>query len=171
MPSRPFHRFPSGVLDGRIGSPFPFSAPATGGRLVVGRLVEVRRVDSGTAVVLRIEWDPTAEEPEFPLIEAEIAGRLDLAEVARLDLPPEGLGDQLCRETVRQMQIVDRYLGDTSEAAHTFRVERYGTIQGLRIALCLLMGWNPREDADKEGRADDYVKDWHNRNCPDEGPW
>lgn len=81
------------------------------------------------------------------------------------------VADPICREAVQRMRTLGEILNDPGEIAHLNRTELYGEIHGLRVALCLVMGWDPTTDADKEGRADDHIKAWHNRTFPDEGPW
>lgn len=92
--------------------------------------------------------------------------------------PPRGLEDQiprrtvdkplvdaLCRETVERHRAYEALLGDPD--AHTVRLTYTGEIIGLRMALCYIHGWDPEEESDKEGKADELVTDWWQRNHPE----
>lgn len=75
--------------------------------------------------------------------------------------------NRLCERAVKIHRALDK--NDTAGAA--FRHSLIGELIGTRAAICLLNGWDPDRDADKEGPADDliiaywektYPQDWEN---------
>jgi hypothetical protein len=82
----------------------------------------------------------------------------------------QALADQLCGEAVRRHRAIEGTLnGDDagSTRATNVRLVWHGELTGLRVALCHLYGWDPRVDADKEGKADDLIVEWWRRHDPD----
>ena len=72
--------------------------------------------------------------------------------------------DRLCREAVRVHRALDNL--DTSPASA--RLTWIGELVGLRIALCLAHGWDSQAEADKEGKADELIVAWWEKNFPKE---
>lgn len=68
----------------------------------------------------------------------------------------------LCRDTVWAMHAQDSILNDRTDAGSVTQTFLMGQVIGLRHALCLAKGWDPQQEADKEGRADQFIKNWHN---------
>jgi len=85
------------------------------------------------------------------------------------------LTDRIAEQVVWAMHARDRILGDLSDAGYVVRDNLTGQISGLRWTLCLLQGWNPARECEHEGRADRFVRVWHNLpgHCtePGCGPW
>lgn len=75
------------------------------------------------------------------------------------------LTERLCRAAVQRHRAVEATFGD--DDTHNARMVWYGEITGLRIALCLVRDWDPEVDADKEGKADELVMAWWERNEPE----
>jgi hypothetical protein len=69
--------------------------------------------------------------------------------------------DQLCADIARLQESVDRIHNDRDAGSASARTAMWGEITGLRMALCRAMGWDPRYDADHEGKADDLVRAKH----------
>lgn len=71
--------------------------------------------------------------------------------------------DQLCEEAVKLHRIIERenHLhcnpGYTAYPGDNYAITLHGRLVGLRMAICLLNGWDPYRDADKEGPADELV--------------
>lgn len=81
---------------------------------------------------------------------------------------------RICDQAVKRMKSLDvlNHVGDHGDTTTNYlRTVMIGELHGLRVALCCLFGWNPAEEADKEERADDYIKTWHNDQYPDEPLW
>lgn len=85
------------------------------------------------------------------------------------------LTDALCREAVRLHRILDadenHYHGSdtsTKNTVLTARLTWIGELIGLRMALCLIHGWDPQEQSDKEGKADQLITNWWERTYPAE---
>ena len=76
----------------------------------------------------------------------------------------------ICGRIVDLMKTRATFVDDPNLADWTIRLEMQGEIHGLREALCLVQGW-PVLCADVDGRADQFVRDWHNKRFPDEEPW
>jgi hypothetical protein len=78
----------------------------------------------------------------------------------------------LCEEAVRLHRIIDAYNQKAAEPGSpdsindTFVVTLNGRLIGIRTAICVLQGWNPRDDADKEGPADERVLAYWERKYP-----
>lgn len=54
-------------------------------------------------------------------------------------------------------------LGDgDSDAAYALQDNLTGQITGLRWSLCLLKGWDPARESQPDGRADQFLRNWHN---------
>jgi hypothetical protein len=77
----------------------------------------------------------------------------------------------LCEEVIRYTRMHASARNNFSQTGLYFRLEIGGRIIGLRVALCHLMGWDPRQESDKEEAADEYVAEYHNRTYPEEGDW
>lgn len=77
------------------------------------------------------------------------------------------LVDGICRQAAERMQKYDHLKNQLGEVVFTRRIELIGEITGLRVALCLAMGWNLDADADKDGKADDFILAWAGRNLPE----
>lgn len=75
------------------------------------------------------------------------------------------LTDKLCVEVVHRYRAIEGTSGDDTAASVQFLW--LGEVTALRIALCLLHGWDPAVEADKEGRADELVMAWWQRNDPE----
>jgi hypothetical protein len=87
---------------------------------------------------------------------------IHLAAIHQAATDKQALIDALCLEAV-QMQIVrEHFTDDISD-----RSACSGKINGIYVALCLLHGWDPREDSYKDGKAEQLVLDWQNRNGPE----
>lgn len=78
--------------------------------------------------------------------------------IARLSA--KTLPDKLCAEIIWRHASLAGILNDPSDAAAAVRQGLYGEIHALRVALCLVMGWDPATEAGKEERADQYVTQW-----------
>lgn len=63
--------------------------------------------------------------------------------------------EQIADEAVKFYRARDRLLNDP--AAYTLRLQTLARIEGLRIALCFIKGWDVEEESDKEGAADKFV--------------
>ena len=68
----------------------------------------------------------------------------------------------LCADAVRMMHIQDRVMDDPSDAGESTEVFMLGKVIGLRRALCLAKGWDPHAESDTGGRADQFIRNWHN---------
>lgn len=71
-------------------------------------------------------------------------------------LSQDGLVASLCDQLGKYQAGHDRCQWALADGRGDLGVatELAGTIHGLRIALCLAMGWDPAREADKEGLAD-----------------
>lgn len=67
--------------------------------------------------------------------------------------------DIICREICRLQAAHDAVLNERGEHYFWTRLSLQGEIGGLRKALCLFFDWS-FEEAQKEGRADEYVQAW-----------
>lgn len=67
--------------------------------------------------------------------------------------------DAICREILRIDELHHASQDQQGDAAFWGRLQWDGEIIGLRKALCALFGW-PMEEAQKEGKADQYVERW-----------
>jgi hypothetical protein len=67
----------------------------------------------------------------------------------------------LCVEAVRLQRVYDRYLADYTTESSPYRHTLLGKIIGIRVALCVLHGWDVEDDSAREGRADRFIEDWH----------
>lgn len=93
------------------------------------------------------EWDGRA--PDW--LRPHIAAQMD-----RLNgVPPAAAVQQVADEAVSLYRIRDRHLNDPQ--AHNAVMHYNGVLHGLRIALCLLMGWDVEQESDKEGAADEFI--------------
>lgn len=79
------------------------------------------------------------------------------------------LADALCARVVQYMKTYENVQWAIPNNL-VMRAELAGTMHGLREALCLLKGWD-LEEAEHEGRADTFVRDWHNNTFPREEAW
>jgi hypothetical protein len=71
---------------------------------------------------------------------------------------PRGLDlkvKQVAEEAVKLYRARDQLINQPEKHAELAYVT--GCNAGLRIALCVLQGWDPAEEADKEGKADELV--------------
>jgi hypothetical protein len=73
--------------------------------------------------------------------------------------PDQQAIDAICREIYRIDALHHATQDQEGDAAFWARLEWDGQIIGLRKALCALFGW-PMDEADKEGKADQYVERW-----------
>jgi hypothetical protein len=73
--------------------------------------------------------------------------------------PDQNAVDAICREILRIDDLHQASQDQHGDAAFWGRLQWDGEIIGLRKALCALFGW-PMEEADKEGKADQYVGEW-----------
>lgn len=74
--------------------------------------------------------------------------------------------DNICRDAVKLHRALDNSRFDTN--ADATRFTWIGQLLGLQTALCHIHGWNPAEDADKEGKADELICAWWEREHPQE---
>lgn len=74
------------------------------------------------------------------------------------------LSEALCKEAVRVQRVLDSALSDPEALSVVLTCA--GRLTGIWTAMCLLHGWSPDEEADKEGKADALVMDWWERNHP-----
>ncbi|GKQ35173.1 hypothetical protein [Streptomyces sp. A012304] len=81
------------------------------------------------------------------------------ANAAKLLTEQQPAVDAICREIVRLDEQRHAMQAETGDAAFWMRLQLTGEIIGLWKALCALNGW-PMEEADKEGKADQYVDEW-----------
>jgi hypothetical protein len=73
---------------------------------------------------------------------------------------------QTAPEVYMQGALPAQEWGRASARASLF-AEKVGEINGLRQALCLLLGYEPDTDASHEGPADQYAMEWWYRNRSD----
>jgi hypothetical protein len=86
------------------------------------------------------------------------------------------LGGDVTDDIVRRVKFLQDALDRTPldperEATFVIRTSLTGEIHGLWWALCLLKGWDPREEACKEGRADDYCQERAAELLPEREDW
>lgn len=68
----------------------------------------------------------------------------------------------LCEQAVKLYRQRDRLINNDDQALLLSFVT--GQANGLRIALCVLKGWDIDSDSDKEGKADNaFVEYWQER--------
>jgi len=84
---------------------------------------------------------------------------------AQIVLTAEQIVEGLCRLAVRYHRILDAQ-SDDPEPELTVTLTVAGKLGAVREALCLAHGWDPDTEADKEGRADEFVLDWWERHHP-----
>ncbi|MEH0542981.1 hypothetical protein QA802_07830 [Streptomyces sp. B21-105] len=77
--------------------------------------------------------------------------------------------DAICREIIRLDEQRHAMQDERGDAAFWMRLQWTGETIGLWKALCALHGW-PMSEADKEGRADQYVDEWLAAHPPSAGP-
>jgi hypothetical protein len=81
--------------------------------------------------------------------------------------------NRLCEHAVKIHRALDARDGydRTDHGAIALHHGLLGELTGIRVAICLLNGWSPAHDADKEGPADElvvaywektYPQDWEN---------
>lgn len=125
--------------------------------------------DSGTLIV----WRRTARQPRPTLDDPpEELWRLSPGGAVIKEPHPEGRPgaeggvavpprtveeavERLADESVTLYRLRDRLINRPEE--RDALVQTLACVSGLRIALCLLKGWDPREESDKEGRADEFI--------------
>ncbi|MEV6400560.1 hypothetical protein AB0M39_38265 [Streptomyces sp. NPDC051907] len=74
--------------------------------------------------------------------------------------------EQVADEAVRFYRARNKLLNDAT--LYVERVHYNGVVEGLRIALCLLKGWEVEEESDKEGAADQLVTSRWQETYPEE---
>lgn len=75
--------------------------------------------------------------------------------------------DQLCELAVKVHRMIDSTPAE-GKADARIRMELIGELSGLRMALCIMQGWNPRMEADNDGLADSYIREWWQHAYPDD---
>jgi hypothetical protein len=112
-------------------------------------------------------------DPAIPDDEARAFARTFQPAVTVTLAVDQPLIDELCREAARLLRCLDATGNDPEHhstdrsvrtGALTARVQLHGKVQGLYTALCYIHGWDPREEADTEGKAGELVLDWQDRN-------
>lgn len=78
--------------------------------------------------------------------------------------------DRLCARAVRIHRILDdNELYDNNNLVDiTLHHGRLGQLAAIRMAICLLNGWDLDNDADEEGPADELITAWWEKHYPDE---
>jgi len=64
----------------------------------------------------------------------------------------------LCEWGAKFIRARENILNDPAQ--FVTRMELIGELSGIRVALCLLHGLDPRHDSDKDGPADDMISAW-----------
>jgi hypothetical protein len=85
------------------------------------------------------------------------------------DVPPETVEEavgRIAEEAARLYRARDKLINMPEQRAALMHAE--GCMAGLRIALCLLKGWDQQEESDKEGAADEFVLGWWQEHYPEE---
>jgi hypothetical protein len=118
-------------------------------------LLAERRPHDPVAVALADELDADAEAHR------RVAANPDLQQLV----------DALCREAVQRHRVLDnlREAPDYNPKQDLpITLTWIGELIGLRMAICLVHGWDPNEESDKEGKADELVTAWWERNHPED---
>lgn len=76
------------------------------------------------------------------------------------------LVDALLDQAVKAYRMRDDLINDADRAVEQWYVS--GEAIGLRAALCLVKGWDPNADGDKEGRADELIIEHWQAKHPEE---
>jgi len=86
--------------------------------------------------------------------------------------PERRATDRLCEEAIAIQRILDKDMpsfashGITVAPSDTFAATLYGRLVGVRMGICVLNGWDPCRDADKEGPADELVLAYWENQAP-----
>lgn len=80
--------------------------------------------------------------------------------------------DRLCEQAVKLHRIIEHQNqlhcnpGYEVVPGDTYAATLHGRLTGIRMAICLLNDWDPANDADKEGPADELVVAYWEREHP-----
>lgn len=75
--------------------------------------------------------------------------------------------EQIIAEAVKLYRGRDRILNRPGATTALLHID--GCITGLRMALCVLAGWDVQQESGKEEKADDMIIEWWRENFP--GEW
>lgn len=79
----------------------------------------------------------------------------DLTENQGQEPPRPDVVGLVADEAVKLYRLRDKLINNPGQHAALMHVD--GCISGLRIALCVLKGWDVEQESDKEGEADQLV--------------